>query len=645
MIEAIEASGVGEGDVGRGDHRARRDLGRRHDGDREVGAGAQEIRRRGRHEQVESEVGVGLGHPDLARDVDDAVGDAEVRDHRPALLAQARLVEARDVLAVEEGGGPQDLVHGHDAGAADPHQEEARRPADAQLGLGKLPVDRVALAGPGARAVRRHHREERRAVAQEARVVLVAGRLVDLGLPTELRLDRLDGQAVRLHAAVAASLADQLVDDDAHGGIGQLAALSEPTLLGGAALVVDQGGDARHFAEDPLGLVQPVPVPDLDAGRPPRVPRVLARLVGEDQDPPHALGLQLARELRHRHRARRVLAAGHRDRGVVEDLEGHVGARRDRLADGQRPRVKERPVAELLEEVRHVDERREADPLGALAPHLGDPDDVPSHVHGEAVTADPRGRHRSLGHDGRAIVGAAGAEVRRPDQGQRDRALARRLDDRHTGADRVETDPAIEAAGDDAGDRVGVELAVRGDEDLTGLVALADDAGAVGELVERLAEQQLDEAALLFDHEQLLEPARELTDDPALEREEHAELEEPDPVPPEGGIVEAQVGQGLPEVVVGLARRHDPEPRVRRRDGDPVEPVGGGKRPGGLEATVHDLTLDVERVGRQEARGLSNLPRAAFVSEPRLHDGDPLGGDRRGADGVGDVGHHLEGHP
>src|SRR4029077_14683373 len=109
---------------------------------------------------------------------------------------------------------------------------QARGPADAQLGLRELPINRVALASPRPRAAGRYYREERWAVPAQARVVLVAGRLVDLGLPAELGLHRLDGQAVRLDAAVPAPLAHQLVDHDAHGGVGQLPALSEAALLG-----------------------------------------------------------------------------------------------------------------------------------------------------------------------------------------------------------------------------------------------------------------------------------------------------------------------------------------------------------------------------------------------------------------------------
>ena len=70
-------------------------------------------------------------------------------------------------------------------------------------------------------------------------------------------------------------------------------------------------------------------------------------------------------------------------------------------------------------------------------------------------------------------------------------------------------------------DEIGVELAVRGHEDLARLVALAHDAGTVREIVERLTEEQLDEAPLLLDDQHLLEPAGEGPDDLALQRVEH----------------------------------------------------------------------------------------------------------------------------
>ena len=78
------------------------------------------------------------------------------------------------------------------------------------------------------------------------------------------------------------------------------------------------------------------------------------------------------------HGAGRVLAAGHGDGAVVEDLVGDVAAGRHRGADGQRAGVEVGAVAEVLDEVVGVDERLDADPLRALAAHLRVAGDVPT---------------------------------------------------------------------------------------------------------------------------------------------------------------------------------------------------------------------------------------------------------------------------
>src|SRR5205823_11647938 len=103
-------------------------------------------------------------------------------------------------------------------------REALRR--DLERGLRHLHLERrePPLLSPG--RPDRLHGEERRAIAQEARVVLVARGLMDLGLPAELRLHRLDAQAVRLLPAVTAALAHALVDVDAHGRVQELATLA-----------------------------------------------------------------------------------------------------------------------------------------------------------------------------------------------------------------------------------------------------------------------------------------------------------------------------------------------------------------------------------------------------------------------------------
>ena len=135
-------------------------------------------------------------------------------------------------------------------------------------------------------------RHEARAEALQAGEVLVARRLVDAALAAELGLLRLDGDAVAGDAAIAAALADQLVDDHPLVGVGERAALAAAALLGGAGLVIDQGRDARHLAQPALDGVELVAVRDTHAGREAAAERIFVRLVGDDGDLPHALGFE-----------------------------------------------------------------------------------------------------------------------------------------------------------------------------------------------------------------------------------------------------------------------------------------------------------------------------------------------------------------
>src|SRR5205807_5372272 len=140
------------------------------------------------------------------------------------------------------------------------------------------------------------HGDEARAEALQAGVVLVARRLVDDALPAELRLERLDREAVRLDAAVAAALAHHLVDDGANRRVRIGVALAAAALFRGAGLVVDQRRDPGELAQLPLHPVEFVAVADRHARRPVGAARVFLRLVGDDDDRLHAFGGELARD-------------------------------------------------------------------------------------------------------------------------------------------------------------------------------------------------------------------------------------------------------------------------------------------------------------------------------------------------------------
>src|SRR6185312_10601330 len=183
-----------------------------------------------------------------------------------------------------------------------------------------------------------------------AAVVDVAGGLVHAGLAAELGRHRLHRQAVGLATAVSAALADPLVDEYPGLRLGDLAPLALAALLGGALMVVHEHGDAWCGRENPLRLGDPGAVPhghpagQLDA-------TIAAEVLGGDDDPGHPLSQQHADDLRHGHAAGRALAAGHGHGRVVQQLVGHVRPGGHCGPDGQRARVVERAVPDVLHEV------------------------------------------------------------------------------------------------------------------------------------------------------------------------------------------------------------------------------------------------------------------------------------------------------
>src|SRR5690606_19176971 len=280
-------------------------------------------------------------------------------------------------------------------------------------------------AGPALAQAAAFDRDEAGAEALHARIVLVARGLVDDALAAELGLEGLHGKAVRLRAAVAAAFAHHLVDHRAHGRIGELVALAAAALLGGARLVVDERRDARRVAQLALHAVELVAVANRDAFGPARALRVLARLVGHDNDGLHALGRELARDHGRVERPVVALAARHGHRVVVEDLVGHVDLRRDGGADGEQAGVEVGAVAEVREDVLLFGEGRLADPRRALRTHVREGGGVPVHPDGHEVAADAGGGAAAFGNAGRSVVRAAGAEVGLPDRG--DARLRQRL--------------------------------------------------------------------------------------------------------------------------------------------------------------------------------------------------------------------------
>src|SRR5437667_10175968 len=97
---------------------------------------------------------------------------------------------------------------------------------------------------------------------------------------------------------------------------------------------------------------------------------ILVRIFRYQIDVANALAVQLESDLLRRQIAVDMLATGHRDRIVVQNLVGDVGLRGDRRADRKTSRMKVGAVAEIGKDMLLVGERRDADPRCTLAAHM-----------------------------------------------------------------------------------------------------------------------------------------------------------------------------------------------------------------------------------------------------------------------------------
>ena len=122
-----------------------------------------------------------------------------------------------------------------------------------------------------------------------------------------------------------------------------------------------------------------------------------------------AFGQQLLGDLGHRQRAIDRLAAGHRNRIVVENLVGDIGAGGDRGPDGEQAGMEIGAVAEIGKHVLFIGEVHLPQPRHALAAHLREGGGVAVHSLHQVVTANAGETARALRHLGGAVVRAAGA--------------------------------------------------------------------------------------------------------------------------------------------------------------------------------------------------------------------------------------------
>ncbi len=329
---------------------------------------------------------------------------------------------------------------------------------------------------------------------------------------------------------------------------------------------------------------------------------ILVRLVGDDDDLLDALGQHLGDDHRHRHAAVERLPAGHRNSIVVEDLVRHVDAGCSRGADRQAAGVDVGAVAEVLEHVRGLGERRLADPVGALPAHLGEAFGGAVHPVRHVVAADAGVGARALRHDGRRVVRAARAEVGDAGGGLGGHGLVA-LEALELGDARLDV---VAGAGADQpladldGDVAGVERVLGLEQPLLVLVLLAEHAWPVGKIVELLLDLGLDQRALLLDDKDQVEAFGELQHALRLERPGHGNLVESDAELVGLHLVDAELVEGRAHVEIALAAGDDADLGRRSAAGDDaVELVGAGEGQDGARACSRAGALPCRAPGRR----------------------------------------------
>ena len=403
------------------------------------------------------------------------------------------------------------------------------------------------------------HGDEGRTEALHAGIVLVAARLVDGALAAPFGRQRLHRDAVRLDATVATAFADQIVDDDALVRVGEGAALAAAALLGGAGLVINENADARYGRQFALQRVEIVAVVNGQAFRPFNVARIFIRLVGDDHDAPGAFGRHLRRDLRHGETAIVGLTAGHRYRVVEQNLVGHRHAGGDRGANGEVAGVVVGAVAEILENMIALGERRFADPVGALAAHLGVAQRLAIHPLRHVMATDAGIGAAAFRHARRRIVRTARAEIRNAlgDVACFVQCPLRRLQSCDIGGHLTVGVELENTLADGDGDIVGVERALDREQPVAVLVLLADADRLVRRAVEFLAHLHFDQRTFLFDDDDEVEAGGEFQQLLARNRPDAADLEKANADIVALDFVQAEFVEGLAHVEIGLAGGDD----------------------------------------------------------------------------------------
>ena len=250
------------------------------------------------------------------------------------------------------------------------------------------------------------------------------------------------------------------------------------------------------------------------------------------------------------------LAAGHGDRVIVEDLVGHVGVCGDGGADRLSAGMCVGPVAELLEDVLGFRETALADPVHALAAHMGVAEHIAPHPLRHVMAADPGVGAGPFRHLGGGVVRASRAEPWR--------AFQRRLDIGAVGGAFQRLDPAgvqlarhafIEQnAAELKCDIDGRKAHLDREKRLAVLVPLADHARAGGVVKEDFLDLAFDQATFFLNDDDQLQTFGPVAQARRLQRVDHAWFVDGDAHSPGGFLVNAKKVQRMGDVEPAFPR-------------------------------------------------------------------------------------------
>ena len=353
-------------------------------------------------------------------------------------------------------------------------------------------------------------------------------------------------------------------------------------------------------------------------------------------------------EFRDAHAALCVLAARHGHGAVIEQLERDIYAGRHTGAQGLAAGVEIRAVADVLEDVPGITERRRADPRQALAAHLREIAGVahtlldhPAH----AVAANAAAGDLTVEHAGRATVRTARTVVGLARHEGVVLAPANGFQYGEAGIDAGRLAQAPQARTDSLGNDVSVQFAVYRQQGLARFGGLAHQSRRRAHAVQAVADLALEEISFLLDDDHFLKATRKAPDAVAGKRIDHPEVQDANAQPPQGRVVQSHVQQRLLQVGLALAGADQSHTGAVRLCFGTVQPVGSSIGAHRGVTIDEEKALEFEGAGRQKGVVLALAERFPVDGHFRNDDVRGTGMHVHHAAAVAEVGDQLEGYP